>query len=133
MTEAVLLPWSTKRGRYLLVACLCAGAHNLIMIAGDRAGGNYAVMTLVSFLIVTPTAYALHSHFTFNAPRSLRALVRFASGTAMALPLSLLAMIVLCSVLTLPVVIAAPISTVLLFLWNYISAHLSIVGGFRRH
>lgn len=129
--NSLFLPWSTKRGRYLLVACLCAAAHNLIMIGGDLVGGGFAAMTLVSFLLVTPTAYALHSRFTFGEHLSVSGLLRFVSGTAMALPLSLLAMTLLCAVLKLPVIVAAPIATIALFLWNYASAHLAILRRLR--
>lgn len=124
---------STRRGCYLAIACFCAASHNVIMIAGDRMGGSYPVSTLASFLILTPTAYALHTRFSFRERFSLGRLLRFASGVAMGLPLSLLVMAFLCTLLKLPVVIAAPIATVALFVWNYASAHLSIVGRFRRN
>jgi putative flippase GtrA len=102
------------------------------MIAGDRAGGGYLMLTLISFLVVTPIAYALHSRVTFKEPLSLRSLFRFALGVSVGLPLSLGIMAVLCSLLKLPVVVAAPMATVLLFLWNYMSAHISILGRKRR-
>ncbi len=124
-------PVMTKRLRYVGIAAFCAAAHNGIMIGGDLAGIGYPVMTLVSFLLLTPTAYALHARLTFAEPLSLPRLMLFASGMAIGLPLSLCIMAILCSALRLPVIVAAPIATVILFLWNYASAHLSILGRLR--
>jgi putative flippase GtrA len=90
-------------------------------------------MTLASFIILTPTAYALHTRFTFTQRVSMGRLLRFAFGTAIGLPLSLLAMAILCTGLKLPVFVAAPIATVALFVWNYLSTHLSILGRLRRN
>ncbi len=129
--RAPVHPVSTKRTRYLVIACFCAASHNVIMIAGDYVGISYAIMTFVSFMLVTPTAYALHTRFTFAERLSAARLLRFVSGTAIGLPLSLLVMAILCTLLKLPVIIAAPIATVVLFGWNYASAHLSILGRFR--
>lgn len=122
---------SAKRLRYLGIGAFCAVVNNILLIGGDMAGIGYPVMTLVSFLLLTPTAYVLHARLTFAEPLSLARLLLFASGTAIGLPLSLLVMAILCSGLMLPVLVAAPITTVLLFLWNYASAHLSILGRLR--
>jgi putative flippase GtrA len=135
VTQRALVPrlLFARRGRYLIIACLCAALHNAIMIAGDRSGVGYPVMTLASFLILTPTAYALHTRFTFAEQFSVKRLLRFASGTAVGLPLSLLAMGILCTLLKLPVLVATPIATVALFVWNYASTHMSILGRPRRN
>lgn len=125
-------PVAAKRLRYLAIAGFCAAAHNAIMIAGDHIGVGYLPMTFVSFACVTPVAYALHSRFTFAERISTTRLLRFTLGTAVGLPLSLLVMAILCTVLKLPVVVAAPIATVALFVWNYASAHLAILGRLRR-
>lgn len=114
-----------------MVGATCALAHNAIMIAGDWAGVHYVVMTFVSFLVVTPLGYLLHSGFTFGAHLSLMGLVRFASGVAAGFPLSLLSMVLLVSGLGLPVVIAAPVATLILFVWNYVAAHWAILGRLR--
>lgn len=124
---------ATHQGRYLAIGCICALANNIIMVAGDRARQNYLTMALVSFVIVTPLAYALHTRFTFVSPFSVGRLLRYASGAALAFPMFLALMAIFCSLMKLPVVIAVPMTTVLLFVWNYISAHLAIVGRLRRH
>jgi putative flippase GtrA len=114
--------------RYMVIACFCAVSNNIIMIAGDCAGADYPIMTLVSFMILTPVAYALHTFFTFTKQFSAISLLRFSSATALGLPLSLFSMAIWCTLLKLPVFIAAPITTAVLFFWNYASARVSILG-----
>lgn len=112
--------------RYTVVGAMCAIANNLVMIVGDRAGIHYFPMSILSFLLVTPFGYLLHSGFTFGEPRSFRAFLRFSSGVALGFPIYLITMAILCTGLSLSVVVATSIATVLLFLWNYASAHWAI-------
>ena len=120
-----------ERGwRYTLVGAFCAIAHNAIMIAADHVGVHYLLGTVISFLAVTPLGYLLHSRFTFSEPLRLKAFVRFVGGVAMAYPISVAMMIVLCSGLSLSVAIATPIATVALFVWNFIAAHWAILPRF---
>lgn len=117
-----------ERGwRYTLVGAVCATAHNVIMIVADQVGVHYLLGTVISFLAVTPLGYALHSRFTFAEPLRVKAFARFVGGVAMAYPISVAMMIVLCSGLGLSVAIATPIATVALFVWNFIAAHWAIL------
>jgi putative flippase GtrA len=113
------------------VGAICAVANNAVMILGNLAGVHYVPMTVLSFVLVTPLGYLLHSRFTFRQRRSLRGFGGFASGVATGFPISLLSMAILCTGFGLPVVLAAPIATILLFLWNYASAHWAILGRWR--
>ena len=128
-----LHPLIGRTARYTLIGGLCALANNAVMILGDLAGGHYVPMTLLAFLTVTPLGYVLHANFTFREPRSFTGLLRFASGGLLGLALALFIMAVLCTGLGLPVVIAAPIATILLILWNYAAAHWAIIGRLRFH
>ena len=120
-----------RPARYVVVGAICAAMHNVIMIGGDWLGVHYLPMSFVSFAVVTPVAYFLHSDFTFRGRLSFRNFLRFTAGVATGFPLSLLVMAILCSGLGLPVVIAAPIATAVLFVWNYASAHWAILGRLR--
>jgi len=124
-------PVAGRTARYTIVGAICALAYNAVMILGDLAGEHYVPMTILSFGIVTPLGYLIHSNFTFREQLSLRGFLRFASGAAAGFPLSLLSMAILCTGLGLPVVIAAPIATIILFLWNYASAHWAILDRWR--
>jgi len=117
--------------RYTIVGAVCAATNNAVMILGDLAGGHYVPMSFLSFDIVTPLGYLLHAKFTFRQRLSLRDFLRFASGAAAGFPLYFLALAVLCTGLGLSVIIAVPITTIMLFLWNYASAHWAIRGRWR--
>jgi putative flippase GtrA len=114
--------------RYVVVGAICAAVQNAVLILGDRAGIHYLVTSFASIAVVTPLGYWLHSDFTFAEKLSLRAFLRFAAGIVAAIPVFLLTMATLCSVLGLPMIIAAPIGTVVLFAWNYLAAHWAILG-----
>jgi putative flippase GtrA len=120
-----------RPARYVVVGGICAVAQNAVMIAGDALGGHFAAVMLLSFVLVTPFAYWLHTAFTFDETRELRSFVRFAAGVATGVPLALLVTGVLCSGLQVPMVVAAPITTIVLFFWNYCSAHWAILKGWR--
>lgn len=121
-----------ERGRrYTLVGIVCAVAHNLIVIGADSAGLHYLPATVLSFLLVTPLGYGLHSRFTFRRPLCGAGLLRFTSGVAVGYPMSVGFMILFCSGLGLPVVVATPLATLALFAWNYLSAHWAILRTVR--
>ena len=117
--------------RYTTVGAVCALTHNVIMIGSDFAGLHYLPATLLSFALVTPLCYFLHSRFTFRKAHSLDGFLRFMTGIAVGYPLSLALMVLFCSGLGLPVMIAAPLATGALFVFNYVSAHWAIVRHLR--
>lgn len=117
-----------ERGwRYTLIGAICALLNYAIMLAVDFLGGHYLLGTVTSFIIVAPTAYVLHSWFTFAEPFRLKAFWRFVGGVASAYPVAIVLMIILCSGLRLSVAIATPVATVAMFAWNFAAAHWSIV------
>jgi putative flippase GtrA len=121
-------PLIGRTARYAIVGAICAATGNAVLILGDLAGGHYAPLMVLSFAIVTPLGYLLHCGFTFNERPSLRGLLGFVCGTGIGFPLSFLVMAILCSGLGLRVVIAAPITTAVLFLWNFSMTHWVILG-----
>ena len=118
----------TRPRRYAIIGMVCAVMNNILLIAGDAAGLHYMVSTMACFVIVTPAAYLLHSAYTFREPRSWAALWRFSAGLAFAVPVFFLVMALLCSGLRLPMIVAAPLATFIMFVWNYVSARWAIVA-----
>ncbi|HUN40409.1 MAG TPA: GtrA family protein [Acetobacteraceae bacterium] len=112
--------------RYTLVGAICAIFSNAVIILGSWMGGDYITLSILAFLIVTPCGYLMHTRFTFGVGRSWQEFIRFASGVAATLPLYFLLMGILCSGLHLPVAMGAPVTTVALYIWNYISAHWAL-------
>ena len=120
-----------RTSRYTVVGAVCAIVHNIVMIGGDFTGLHYFPATLLSFAIVTPLGYFLHCRFTFRRQQTVDGFLRFMAGIAVGYPISLLLMVLFCSGMGLPVLIAAPLATIALFLFNYASAHWAIMRRFR--
>ena len=120
-----------ERGwRYTLIGLICALSNYAIMLTVDAAGGHYLLAIFVGFLIVIPLGFILHSRFTFAEPLRWKAFIRFAAGATSAYPLALAVMVLLCSGFRLSVAIATPITTAVLFLWNFAAAHWAILPRF---
>ena len=112
--------------RYTVVGAICAATYNAIMIFGSAAGGDYVSLSVLSYLVLTPIGYLLHARFTFGTRRSWQDFARFASCSAASFPIYFVVMAGLCSGLHLSVPIAAPVTTVAMYLWNYTSSHWAL-------
>ena len=115
--------------RYLLVGLTCALLHNAIMIGCDRFGIHYVVSSLISYVAVVICGFALHSYFTFERRPTVRAFIRYGVSMAANFPASVALMFLFCDVAGLTVPIAAPLATVLLFVWNFAASRWAIVGA----
>ncbi len=116
-----------QSSRYLAGGVACALLHNVIMIAASAYGVPYPLGLVLSFLVTTPIGYAIHSAYTFEAACSARRLQRFMAGAASGFAVSAALMVLFCSGLGMPVAIATPIATVLLFIWNFALARWAIL------
>lgn len=122
-----LIQWQSSR--YLAGGALCALLHNIIMIFGTQLDVAYPVMLILSFCITTPVGYLIHSVFTFEKARSLIRFRRFLLTAMMGFLGSMVLMVLLCEGLRVPVIVATPVATVILFLWNFTSARWAILQG----
>jgi SAM-dependent methyltransferase len=82
----------------------------------------------VSYIVVVLCGYAFHTRFTFDQPMAAGSFLRYALGMATNYPASLVLMFVFCDLAGLAVAVAAPISTVLLFVWNFTTSRWAIAG-----
>ena len=108
--------------RYLVVGGLCALLGNAILILFDYFGINYVISCLVSFVVTVVIAYGFHTHWTFEARRSVTGLLRYGAAMAVNLPLALGLLFLLVSVGRLNMAIAAPALTVIQTTFNYVVA-----------
>jgi putative flippase GtrA len=115
--------------RYLAVATSCAILHNAVMVGCDWMAIHYVPASAVSFFIVVLWSYALHARFTFTQRVSARSFLRYALGMATNYPISIALMFLFCDLAGLTVAIAAPLSTLILFAWNFTTSRWAIVGG----
>lgn len=124
---ADLVAATRRPRRYMLVGLICAAIYNAIIIAGDMLGIHYMITLVVSVLILAPTAYTLHSLFTFERGMERMLFLRFAGAMLAAFPINFALMVLLVSGLGLRVPVATLLCTGLLFGWNYLSARWAIV------
>jgi putative flippase GtrA len=108
--------------RYLVVAGFCAGLHNVIMIVLDYFGVYYGLSLLVSAVVLIPTGFVMQSRFTFSVNATWPAFWRYAGVMIVNTPLSFIFLWLLYDVMALPMIIAAPVSTIILLTWNYLAS-----------
>jgi len=121
---------ATRRPRrYLLVGLVCAGVHNGVMFGCDSLGVQYLIALLVSFAVLAPTGYTLHSLFTFERSMEPRRFLRFTAGMLGGFPINTALMIALISGMGFKVPLATLVCTGLMFVWNYCAARWAILRG----
>jgi putative flippase GtrA len=118
-----------QASRYLAGGGACALLHNIIMIGTSAHGMPYPPALVLSLLLTTPIGYLIHSAYTFEKGCSWMSLRRFLAGIASGFVLSAALMVLMCSGLGMPVAIATPIATLLLFAWNFAVARWAILVG----
>jgi putative flippase GtrA len=112
---------TVKVERFVVVGAACALLSNAAVIILARYGFGSVTASLLAFGPVLLTGYALHSIFTFGSRLSRLTFARYALATAANFPLSVATLYML-GTLGLPIAVAAPATTALLFLWNYVAA-----------
>lgn len=113
--------------RFAAVGLVCAATHNAILIAGDQLRLHYAVSCAVSYAVVVVLGFALHVRWTFQQPPSLASFWRYAAAMAANVPVTLALLFVMCDLAGWPVVIAAPVATVVMMIWNFLASRWAIV------
>ena len=115
------------RSRYLFVGATCAALHNAIVIGFDRIGVGYVASSAVSFVVVVSVGYLMHTAVTFQAPRGISSFARYAAAMAANYPLIVVLLFLMVTVGGLPVPVAAPAGTLILFCWNFLASRWAIV------
>lgn len=121
------LPTIGQSARYSLVGAFCAVASNVVIIGSSFAGINDQLAIALALAIVTPLAYILQSWFTFRSPLSLQRFMRFVGGVGVGTLWFVLLMTLFQQVMGMPVWIASPLTTLLIFVWNFAAARWAIL------
>ena len=123
---AVFPAWVRQTMSYGTIGVICASVSNFIIIASSLAGTEYWNGTVLAFVLVTPLGYVLQSRFTFGVELSTRRFIHFTGGVAIGAVLFLALVGLFHSAFGVPVWIASPLATLLLFCWNYIASYWAI-------
>lgn len=113
--------------RYAVNGGISALVNNVILIVGDWLGGNHLFLVFLTWLIGGSVGYALHARVSFRAETGWKGYGQFMAGLAFGVPLAYASILFLTAVCHLPMTLAAPITTVVMILYNYLNARLAIV------
>ena len=109
-----------------MIAVTCAALHNAIMIVLDLLEVHYSLSLLASTCFLVPIGFWLHCAFTFTVDRTWHAFWRYAAVMVLNLPLSFVFIWLSFDFMQLPMIFAAPLSTVLLFTWNFLASRWAV-------
>lgn len=112
--------------RYAVVAAFCAALHMAIMIGLDALGVHYVLCQIASAVVLVPIGYWLTSGPVFNAPRSWPSFARYSGAILTNFPLQLALVWLLKGIMGLPMAVVAPVTTVILVLWNYLTSYWAL-------
>jgi putative flippase GtrA len=111
---------------YVLVASFCVVLNNLIMIGLDHGKVRFELAQLISAMVLLPVGYWLMSHSVFKRERSWNSFRLYSIALLSNYPVQFVFLWLLCDRLALPMVVSAPISTLLLIVWNYTSCRWAL-------
>ena len=134
MTKALpdmALGWARRLSRYTAVAIFCAALHNAILITMDAIDVHYVWCQAASAAVLLPTGYFLQGSVTFSTERSLRGFLRYSTALFTNFPVAIVSLWLLRDLFVLPMTIAAPVSTIILFAWNYLTSFWAFRPGMR--
>lgn len=112
--------------RYLAVGAICAVLNNLLLIGIVTAGLDYLRGLFVVCLPMLAIGFALHCWFTFETRPNFAAFLRYSIAILVNYPLWIGSLFVLCNLAQFSIVVASPLATLFLFLWNYLATHWAI-------
>jgi putative flippase GtrA len=122
-------PSLREPSRYLVVGAFCALLNNAILVGGDAAGLHYAICILLTFVLVLPASYLVHAWWTFRVRATWAAFGRFIGGSISSLAVASFAVWLFKGALGLPMLIAAPLATVAMTIYNYLMARWAVTRG----
>ena len=118
-----------RLSRFATVGAFCALIANIAVIVLVRLGFGSLVASALAFGPVLITGYALHSMFTFAIRPSRDSFFRYTLATLANFPLWAAALYLLGDVLHISIAVAAPVTTMLMFLWNCVAARWAFIRG----
>ena len=110
------------------VAALCLALHNAVLIVADHTGLPLLAGVMISFVLVSAMGYVLHSLLTFRQPMSPLRFGRYALAMVGNIPLAFAATWLWRDAVGLPMVVAAPLASVMMLAVNFIASRWAIAA-----
>ncbi len=108
---------------------LCAGINNVILIAGEFMGFGYFLLTFICYATSGSVGYLYHCKITFDQPMTVSGYINFIATLSLGLPVSLMLLAIMVDGLNLPMWFAAPAMTLIMFVYHYFIARLTILSA----
>lgn len=107
---------------HLVIGAICALFNNILIIGLVWRGFGYVSATFIVYLPSLLLGYFLHCFLTYKSPPRWASLTRYTFSMLANYPLWFLSLYCFIDLLRAPIEAAAPVATILLFFWNYMSA-----------
>jgi putative flippase GtrA len=120
-----------KEVRYVAVGATCAILYNIMLIGTVALGVGHLWATVVVLPPIIIVGYSLHAAVTFETRFSAAAFLRYSLTILAGYPVWVVVLVLLADVAKLPIVIAAPLGTALMFGLNYVTVHWAILRSVR--
>jgi putative flippase GtrA len=117
--------------RYLAVGATCALLYNVLMISLVSLGVGVLWATVIVVPPLLLTGYVLHAVVTFETRFSRVDFLRYSLTILAAWPASAAIVYGLADLAGLPIVLAAPLTTAIMLVLNWITAHWAIAHSLR--
>lgn len=111
---------------YTVAALALALLHNGIMIGLDALDVHYVLCQLASAAVLLPVGYLTMSGAIFQTRRSWTAFASYSVVLISNLPIALGLIWLLRGQLALPMLVAAPLSSLALYMWNYAASYFAL-------
>lgn len=113
--------------RYTIAAIFCALLNNVVLIGCAALGWGIFACQMASALVLLPTGYFLQSRFAFRVERTWSAFWRYSAALITNFPLAIVLLWLMHDAKQWPMFIAAPVSTILLFAWNFVTSSWALL------
>ncbi len=117
--------------RFVFVGAACAALNNILVIGLAGFGIHYVFSTALAFVPILCVGYTAHTNFTFHSSASWPSFIRYTLAMLMNYPIWIIGLYVLCDLLGVSLILAAPMTTVLVFSWNFISTRWVLLAPSR--
>jgi putative flippase GtrA len=101
------------------IAIVCVLVNNVLLITLDWLSVRSAPSVLISAVVMIPLSFGLHARLTYAVQPTWAAFRRYAAVLIVNTPLAWLLLLAIHDLGKMPMIYAAPIVTLLLFLWNF--------------
>ncbi len=100
--------------------------HNAVMIAGYYLYPSITLWLALSFITVTPTAYFLHSRYTFSTVPDRKSFAKYILAMTASIPMAFVTIWFWHDQLHLPMAFAAPLASVCTLVMNFVLSRWAI-------